>query len=78
MDWSVEQTRLGRRPARRPPRGIGLDSVRLKVAENLLDDERIFDAARFRTAPPQAGQVSMSIPKTRFRRCAHVMEARRI
>jgi hypothetical protein len=31
-----------------------------------------------RTAPPQAGQVSMSMPKTRFRRCAQVVAARRI
>ena len=29
------------------------------------------------TAPPQAGQVSMSMPKTRFRRCAQLIEARR-
>ena len=29
------------------------------------------------TAPPQAGQVSMSMPNTRFRRCAQVIEARR-
>ncbi len=29
------------------------------------------------TAPPQARQVSMSMPNTRFRRCAHVIEARR-
>lgn len=30
-----------------------------------------------RIAPPQAGQVSMSIPNTRFRRCAQVIAARR-
>jgi hypothetical protein len=30
-----------------------------------------------RTAPPQAGQVSMSMPKTCLRRCAQVIEARR-
>jgi hypothetical protein len=30
-----------------------------------------------RTAPPQAGQVSMSMLNTRFRRCAQVIEARR-
>jgi hypothetical protein len=29
------------------------------------------------TATPQAGQVSMSMPKTRFRRCTQVMHARR-
>ena len=33
--------------------------------------------AMIRTAPPQAGQVSISIPKTRFRRCAQVIAARR-
>lgn len=29
------------------------------------------------TAPPQAGQVSMSRVNTRFRRCAQLIEARR-
>ena len=29
--------------------------------------------AMIRSAPPQAGQVSMSMPKTRFSRCAHVI-----
>jgi len=29
------------------------------------------------TAPPQAGQVSISILNTRFKRCAQVIEARR-
>jgi Amidohydrolase family len=29
------------------------------------------------TAPPQAGQVSMSMPNTRFKRCAQVIDARR-
>ncbi len=29
--------------------------------------------AMIRIAPPQAGQVSMSIPNTRLRRCAQVM-----
>ena len=29
------------------------------------------------TAPPQAAQISMSMPKTRFRRCAHLIAARR-
>lgn len=33
--------------------------------------------AMIRTVPPQAGQVSMSIPNTRFRRCAQVIAARR-
>ena len=33
--------------------------------------------AMIRTAPPQAGQVWISIPKTRFRRCAQVIAARR-
>ena len=33
--------------------------------------------AMIRTAPPQARQVSMSIPNTRFRHCAHVTDARR-
>ncbi len=33
--------------------------------------------AMIRTAPPQAGQVSMSMLNTRFRRCAQVIEARR-
>lgn len=33
--------------------------------------------AIIRTAPPQAGQVSISMPKARFRRCAQVIEARR-
>ena len=33
--------------------------------------------AMIRTVPPQAGQVSTSMPKTRFRRCAQVMAARR-
>ena len=33
--------------------------------------------AMIRIAPPQAGQVSMSIPKTRLRRCAQVIAARR-
>jgi hypothetical protein len=28
-----------------------------------------------RTAPPQAGQVSMSMPKTHFRRCAQLIAA---
>jgi hypothetical protein len=30
-----------------------------------------------RIAPPQAGQVSMSIPNTRFSRCAQLIAARR-
>lgn len=30
-----------------------------------------------RTEPPQAGQVSIAIPKTRFRRCTQVIAARR-
>ena len=29
------------------------------------------------TEPPQAGHVSMSMPNTRFSRCAQVIEARR-
>ena len=29
--------------------------------------------AMIRSAPPQAGQVSMSMPKTRFSRCAQVI-----
>ena len=33
--------------------------------------------AMIRTDPPHARQVSMSIPKTRFRRCAQVIAARR-
>ena len=33
--------------------------------------------AMIRIAPPQAGQVSMSIPNTRLRRCAEVIAARR-
>jgi hypothetical protein len=33
--------------------------------------------AMIRTAPPQAAQVSMSIPNTRFKRCAQVIAARR-
>ena len=33
--------------------------------------------AMIRTAPPHSRQVSMSIPKTRFRRCAQVIAARR-
>ena len=33
--------------------------------------------ARIRTAPPQAGQIAMSMPKTRLRRCAQVMATRR-
>ena len=31
--------------------------------------------AMMRTAPPHAGQISISIPNTRFSRCAHVIEA---
>jgi hypothetical protein len=30
-----------------------------------------------RTAPPQAAQVWMSMPNTRFKRCAQLIEARR-
>ncbi len=33
--------------------------------------------AMIRTDPPQAGQVSMSIPKTRFKRCDQLIDARR-
>ena len=33
--------------------------------------------AMIRTAPPQAAQVWMSMPNTLFRRCAHVIAARR-
>ncbi len=33
--------------------------------------------AMIRTAPPQVGQVSTSMPRTRFRRCAQVIAARR-
>lgn len=33
--------------------------------------------AMIQTTPPQAGQVSMSILNTRFRRCAQIMDARR-
>ncbi len=33
--------------------------------------------AMIRIAPPQAAQVSMSMPNTRFRRCAQVIAARR-
>ena len=33
--------------------------------------------AMIRSAPPQAGQVSMSMPKTRLSRCAQVIAARR-
>ena len=33
--------------------------------------------AMIRSAPPQAEQVSMSMPKTRFSRCAQVIAARR-
>jgi hypothetical protein len=29
--------------------------------------------AMIRTAPPQAGQISISIPQTRFRRCAQII-----
>ena len=33
--------------------------------------------ALMRSAPPQAAQVSMSIPNTRLRRCAQVIAVRR-
>ena len=33
--------------------------------------------AMIRTTPPQAGQVSMSMPNTRFSRCAQVIADRR-
>jgi hypothetical protein len=46
------------------------------MGKNLLNNHRILNAM-IRTAPPQAGQVSMSMPKTRFRRCAQVIAARR-
>jgi len=34
--------------------------------------------AMIRSAPPQAGQVSMSISKTLLRRCAQVVDYRRL
>jgi hypothetical protein len=33
--------------------------------------------AIIRSAPPQAAQVSMSMPKTRFSRCDQIIEYRR-
>jgi len=44
MDWSVEQTRLGRRPARRPPGAFGLRRFRIQVGEDLLDDVGVLNA----------------------------------
>ncbi len=70
---SVEQSCLGPRPARRQPDALGLGNYRIKVGEDLLHDLGLLDARPH----PQAGQVSMSIPKTRFRRCAQLIEARR-
>jgi hypothetical protein len=64
----VEQFPLGRRP--------GLSPFRIQMGEDLLDDVGVVDAV-IRIAPPQAGQVSMSVPKTRFRRCAQVIAAQR-
>jgi hypothetical protein len=46
------------------------------MGENLLDHHWIFDAAMIRPVPPQAGQVLMSMPKTRIRRCAQIIAAR--
>jgi len=40
----VKQPPLGRRPARRPPRGLGLSCFRIQVGEDLLDDLGILDA----------------------------------
>ena len=39
----VEQAPRGRRPARRPPRGLGLSPFRIQVGEDLGDDVGIFD-----------------------------------
>jgi hypothetical protein len=45
------------------------------MGENLSDDHRILNAMT-RTAPPQAGQVSISIPNTRFSPCAQILVVR--
>jgi len=67
---------LWRRPARWPPGGFRLSPFRIGVGEYLLDYLGILDAM-ICAAPPKAGQVSMSIPNTRLRRCAQVIDAKR-
>lgn len=66
---------------RRPPfqqqarflRGI----LPIKVRQDLLDHRVSSMQAMIRSAPLQAGQVSMSMPNTRFRLCAQDMAGRR-
>jgi hypothetical protein len=47
----------------------------VEVSENLRDHHRNLNAGDDPDCPPQAWQISMSILNTRFKRCAHVMEA---
>jgi len=46
------------------------------VGENLLNHYRIPDAGDDSHRPAAGGQVPISMPKTRFKRCAQVIAAR--
>jgi hypothetical protein len=50
--------------------GAGAGQAGLRAVEPPKDSLYVLYAAMIRTAPPQASQVSMSIPNTRFRRSA--------
>ena len=60
MDWSVEQTRLRWRPARRPPRTFGLSHLRIQVCEDLIDDVGILDAGDD-PHRPAAGRAGLDV-----------------
>ncbi len=44
-----------------------------EVLENLADQLRVLNTEMIFSVPPQCSQVSMSMSKTRFRRCAQLM-----
>ena len=47
-----------------PPQDAAARRFRVQVGEDLLDDVGLLNSAMIRTAVPQAGQVSTSIPET--------------
>ena len=77
MTWASRELHCvpGRRPAFGKIAGVEGGGFFVQVGQNFLDDRGGVDAADDLEGSLAAGQVSMSMAKTRFGRCAHVMAA---
>jgi hypothetical protein len=70
---------LGSAPGTAAALGFRLSRLRIQVSEDLLNDLGILytDEDTHRTATAGKISISISMPKTRLRRCAHIIAARR-